>query len=400
MILILFPVFEVSYGIFAIIIFLFASKLSKNLINISSYLILIILIATISSFFQDKTSYNFIKDVAYFTKPILAIIAGYLLAKQIKTINRLLKNIIFVTAILSIIHLIKILTQVDFSTDSISEIRKFGGYSNLLQVFALTILIGSYKYKFLDVFKSKLLKRIVLITITTSFILYFSRTMVIAFLILGLSVFGYLKLTQKGVKYASITILCIGLFYVYLFNSNIERDKPGIESFLYKMKIAPSEIFSLIDKKRMSDHAYLWDHWRAYEATMAIEQINTVPTFIAGKGLGALVDLKMSVFLGGEKMRYIPKLHNGYVNLFFKSGILGVVIYLLFLINLYIFVYSKSKKEESKVINNLIGGIGVYFIFSSLIINGIYNVEDLNMFILGFLFFLRKETNYLKEKVD
>ena len=63
-------------------------------------------------------------------------------------------------------------------------------------------------------------------------------------------------------------------------------------------------------------------------------------------------------------------------------------------------MYSKSKKEESKVINNLIGGIGVYFIFSSLIINGIYNVEDLNMFILGFLFFLRKETNYLKEKVD
>ena len=59
---------------------------------------------------------------------------------------------------------------------------------------------------------------------------------------------------------------------------NIERNSTGIESFLYKIKIAPSEIFnSDID---IDDHKQLWDKWRAYEVKMAFNTIKKeIPTF-------------------------------------------------------------------------------------------------------------------------
>lgn len=389
--LIKFSILEVHYLAYFLIIVFYYSKVSKNLFNVISFLIVILIIAFFSSIFQSKTFYNFIKDFSYFLKPIVAIVAGYLIAKKIKNVKRFLEPLIYITFFFALNHIILILIKVDLSTSSVTAIRNVGGISNLIEVFVLILLIGSYRYEFLNVIQNKLLKKVILSIIFISFILYFSRTMFITLIILLLSIYGYLKITAKGLKYGLISLLAFGLFYAYLFSQNFERAKPGLESFLYKMKIAPSEIFEKVDKSRMNDHVYLWDHWRAYEATVALEQINTIPTFIMGKGLGSLVDLEIKVFLGSEYMRYIPILHNGYINLFFKTGILGVIFYFLFILNLYLYSFSKTNQEETKIINNLIAGIGVYFLFSSLIINGAYNNEELYIFVLGFLLFFKKD---------
>ena len=58
---------------------------------------------------------------------------------------------------------------------------------------------------------------------------------------------------------------------------------------------------------------------------------------------------------------------------------------------MYLFAYAKITSEKTRIINNLISGFGVYLIFSSLIISGIYNIEDFYMFIVGTLLFFRKE---------
>lgn len=384
-------IFELHYGIFLLLIFSCFSKISNNLFNILSYLIVILLIACISSVFQKTTFYNFIKDFAYFTKPIVALIAGYLLAKKIRNFSSFLRVFIYTITLISMYHIFSIVTSVDFSTASVSKIRTIGGISNLAEVVVLTIIISSYKFNFLDVIENKLVKKIVFSIVLVSFFLYFSRTMFVAIIILLLAVYGYVKITSKGLKYGLLVFSSFLVFYIYLFNANIQRDQPGLESFLYKMKIAPSEIFTPIRKVDPNNHAYLWDHWRAYEATLAIDQINTPITFFIGKGLGSLVDLKFKVYLGDSEMRYIPAIHNGYINIFFKTGLIGIVIYLLFLLNIYLFAYSKHPSEKARTINNLIAGFGIYFIFSSLIIAGIYNIEDFYMFIVGALLFFRNE---------
>ncbi len=399
LLIIQFSIFELHFGIYFLLSLFCFSTISKNVINIISYAVIILFIAGFSSIFQKPTLYDFIKDFAYFTKPIIALVAGYLLAKKIVDFSSFLKVFIYVVSLLSIIHITTIFLNTDLFSVSITKIRTVGGISNLSEVIALTIIIASYRIQFLDVFKNKLLKKVILSIIFLSFFLYFSRTMFVSLGLFLLAIFGYLKITSKGLKYGFLALSAFLLFYVYLFNANLERDKPGLESFLYKLKIAPSEIFTPLRTVDPNNHAYLWDHWRAYEATLAIDQINTPATFLIGKGLGALVDLKFKVYLGDSEMRYIPILHNGFVLVFFKTGIIGFFIYLLFLINMYLFAHANFTTEKTKIINNLISGFGVYFIFSSLIISGIYNNEDFYMFIVGALLFFRKgHTNNLIEE--
>lgn len=386
-----FSIFELHYGIYFLLILICFSTISKNVFNIISYILILLLLAIFSSLFQKPVFYDFIKDFAYFSKPIIALLAGYLLSKKINNFSSFLRVFIYVVCLLSIIHIFTIFLNVDFSQASVTKIRTIGGISNLSEVIVLTILIASYRIQFLDVLKNKLIKKVILSIIFVSFLLYFSRTMFVSLGLFLLAIFGYLKITSKGLKYGLLALTLFSLFYVYLYNSNFEREKPGIESFLYKLKIAPSEIFTPIRTVDPNNHAYLWDHWRAYEATLAIDQINTPATFLIGKGLGALVDLNFKVYLGDSEMRYIPMIHNGYVLIFFKTGIIGFFIYLLFLINMYLFAYAKIASEKTKIINNLISGFGVYFFFSSLIISGIYNIEDFYMFFVGALLFFRKE---------
>ncbi|NCT08494.1 MAG: hypothetical protein GW772_00180 [Flavobacteriia bacterium] len=391
LLIIQFSIFELHFGIYFLLSLMCFSTISKNVINIVSYAVIILLIAGFSSLFQKPILYDFVKDIAYFTKPIIALIAGYLLAKKIRDFSSFLRTFIYVVSLLSVLHIFKIFLSVDFSNASVAEIRAIGGISNLSEVIALTIIFASFRIQFLDVFKNRLLKKVVLGIIFFSFFLYFSRTMFVSLGLFLLAIFGYLKITSKGLKYGFLALIIFSLFYVYLYSSNFEREKPGLESFLYKLKIAPSEIFTPIRTVDPNNHAYLWDHWRAYEATLAIDQINTPITFFIGKGLGALVDLKFKVYLGDSEMRYIPIIHNGYVLVFFKTGIIGFFIYLLFLVNMYLFAYVEISSEKSKIINNLISGFGVYFFFSSLIISGIYNNEDFYMFFVGALLFFRNE---------
>ena len=213
-----------------------------------------------------------------------------------------------------------------------------------------------------------------------------------------MAAFGYLRLTAKGLKYISFTLLFFGLFYIYLFNADINRGQPGFESFLYKMKIAPSEIFSPPKSIDTKNHSNLWDSWRAYEAKMAINQVDTFGGFVFGKGLGALVDLKFFAPLGGEQIRFIPILHNGYINIFLKSGFIGVLLYIMLLVYLYL-TKTKNKNKQMRFTCNVVSGLAVHYLFTSLIVTGIYNLSESYAFILGvFLYHTTKENEGSQQK--
>jgi O-antigen ligase len=152
---------------------------------------------------------------------------------------------------------------------------------------------------------------------------------------------------------------------------------------LYKIKIAPEEIFKTkIDRE---NHKELWDHWRGYEAKRAIALMNeNSKSYIFGTGFGSLINLKFKAPVGGEGgMKYISRVHNGYVFVFYKTGLIGLILYFLFLINLYLKIYSKKSSEELYFSNRIIVSISVFYFFSSLIITGIYIPTDAVVFLLG-----------------
>ncbi|OSY87021.1 hypothetical protein WH52_13225 [Tenacibaculum holothuriorum] len=374
-------------------------KILRQDLELLSFLVIIILIGIISALFNKPTTYDFIRDLIYFTKPLILILLGYFTARSINDWRIIIKTIIYLGFTYAIYHILHTIIFTDFSNTSVANIRKINGLSNVIEVYAIALVILGLKTPFFNVIKGKNSKTIILTTLVLSFILYFSRTMFVSLIFLILGVLNYLKLNKKGLKYLAITaIFFIGL-YAYLFSIEIKRNGDTIDGFLYKLKIAPSEIFS--PKINLNDHAQLWDHWRAYEAYCAFQSLNQTPvSYFNGKGLGALVDLKFAAPLSSDgNIRYIPILHNGYVFVLYKTGIIGLILYLIFLVYLYYQAYRKTKSIEVKTFGNILSATAFYLIFSSLIITGLYNLKEETAILLGVFLYL-KTSSVLKRKYE
>lgn len=393
---------EINYVILGLItlflIIINKGKLFKKDFELISILILIVIIGIVVSFFFKPTIYNFLRDLSYFTKPILLILLGYFAAKGINDWKILFKVIIYLGVGYAIYHISHTLIYTDFKNTTVARIRGINGLSNILEIFAMALLILSYKYPMFDVIKRKRAKKYFLFLLLVSFIFYFSRTMFVAIFFLILGVLSYLKINAKGLRYGLIFLILFGGFYAYLYSIDLDRKGNGLESFLYKMKIAPSEIFT--PKINLTNHAELWDHWRAYEAYSAFQHLNAKPiNYIYGNGLGALVDLKFAAPISSEgTVRYIPILHNGYVFILFKTGIIGLLLYIIFLFSLYFQSYSKKLNIEHQVFSNLVASTALYLLFSSLIITGIYNVDEVTPIVLGTFLYLKTYSTIKQKK--
>jgi len=379
------------------ILFESSFKISKTLLNTLTILLCIFIIGFLIHFFYKTNFYDVIKDIAYIIKPIIYVTLGFFVASKFENKDFIFKGIIYLSLLLAIIHLYNITSYLlETKSFQINFIRNNNGKDNFLELMACSLLILNKNNRFFNI--SFRYKKLVYLILALSFILYFSRTMMVGIFIIILTVKGYAKLTAKSILIIFSLLIATLVFYKVIYSMDIERGADGIEGFLYKLKIAPSEIFS--SEINLDDHSERWDHWRAYEGLKAIEQINSTPNHIGvvfGKGFGSLIDLGFEAKLGNESMQYIPKIHNGYVYIFFKTGMLGLLFYILFLINLYLQSYIKSSNEKSVFTNNLISAIAIFYLFSTLIISGIYNPTDVFSLILGALLFLQLQYKKLNE---
>ena len=222
--------------------------------------------------------------------------------------------------------------------------------------------------------------------------------MIVVALIILLSIHKFTVVTKKSIKYIGLAFLLVILFYSYLFSIRIERKNSGVDSFLFKIKNAPAELFKTnIDRE---NHKDLWDHWRGYEAKRAYDlMLDNKSSFIFGTGYGSLVNLKFKAPLAGinsDGLKFISELHNGYVYIFYKTGIFGVILILYFLISLYKKIYQELNKNQFCKI--LISSIGLIYLFTTLTITGIYNTRDIFIFLLGGLLFYYQKNETANER--
>ena len=113
-----------------------------------------------------------------------------------------------------------------------------------------------------------------------------------------------------------------------------------------------------------------------------IEKYNTSNLFekIFGNGFGSFINSKRSIvddaYLSGsgsnEFINEIPIFHNGYFGALFKCGIVGVILYISFLVMLYIysFIYIKNKKD---LFLNL--ALITYIVLASYVVMGLFHKE-------------------------
>ncbi|WP_165396004.1 O-antigen ligase family protein [Flavobacterium sp. J27] len=392
------PSFKINifFQLFVLVFYFSIEKesLSIRLIKTITPLIVIFILGFIGFILYKNPLGYALKDIFHFIKPIQGILIGYFLFKVINDKKIFIKTIIQTGFISAIIHFLILIIFVDLSSGSISVIRQFTR-DNFLELFALFFLAYNQFFYHENVFSSKKKSRIIFAVIFTSSVLYFSRTMMVGALILFLSIHGYTKINQKSIKIILIIFISILSLYGYLYSVKIDRGKPGLEAFLYKIKIAPEELFKTkIDRE---DHKDLWDHWRGYEAKRSFALMEKHPfSIVSGTGYGSLVNLKFYAPLSSDKkgLKFISELHNGYPYVLYKMGIIGLLFYLFFLIRLYSKVYKKFSFE-----NVFTSAIGIYYLFSTLTITGLYNTSDTIIFVLGALIFVAEEKQK-REKHD
>jgi len=377
--------FELTVAVWSLAtLFSIQSSYSVGIIKQVFYFSAILLIALVVSFFENYKFYFILRDITYLIKPVLGILIGYQLCKKIN--QNIFELIVRAGFVFSLIHLFFLLRGVLFyKVININDLRYFGGFFSDFEVFAFVIVLFYKKFE-LEIPPKK--RKLYTFIIGVSIFLYLARTNFIQFGILVLAIKGFFDLNRRNITALAVIASLTIIGYSTIVMINPKRNGPGLEAFLYKIKIIPEEALKTrINRENWKD---LNDNYRSYENIMTVKQMSHsgIETFLLGKGLGSTIDLKEEIQLGDKKLRYISILHNGYMTVFLKSGLLGVIV-LLFSFRIY-FNKTQSAIPIINQINLLMVGMGLFMIMSYWVFMGYYFKADNKIIILGMLICYRE----------
>ena len=382
----LIPNYELTFAIWFIT---FLVTINKNYsVTIFKYVATfsaILLIAFLSSLFYQPKLFLFIRDITYMIKPIIGLLLGYQIFKNEKTLR--LNYFIYVGLIIAIIHIGTIfIAFLQVKSLNLTLLREKGGYFSDYEIYVIIMLIF---HKELDITISKKRINYILIVVVLSSTLYAARTNMIQFVILFLAMKGYFKLTRKSLTVLVTIFSLTAVSYFAIVSYNPKRGGKGLDAFLYKIKIAPEEAFKT--KINKNDWKDFNDNYRSFENIITVQQVSHegALAILFGEGLGSRLNLGRKVFTNdGEFVQFIPYVHNGVMTVFFKSGILGVLFLIFFLILL--FRQPKTNNPKLLYINYLLIGTSVFLIVSNWVFLGLYLKLDNKSIIIGFLIALKE----------
>ncbi|MQP51522.1 MULTISPECIES: O-antigen ligase family protein [unclassified Flavobacterium] len=371
--------YEISFITWLIALGLTIKKsYSVPFIRYVSYFIFIFIAALIVGFFYQYRLYFVIRDITYLLKPILGLIIGYqFFSSQIKNP---FKFLLYSGLAMAIIHLCLVGYGILFQgAKSVASIREYGGYFNDYEIYAFIILLFHKKFQ-IEILPKNYKLFLVIMGFSTFF--YLARTNFIQFVILFMAMKGWLILNKKSFIILGSLFLVSVLSYSAIYIYNPKRNGDSVNEFLYKIKLIPLEAFAT--KINRGDWKDFHDHYRSYENVRTIEQLYYNNSYLFGEGIGSQVDLKQKVRLGDMDLRHISILHNGYMTIFLKAGIPGLL--LLFGSIFYFFKKRPYINELDNNINLLFLGTGLFLIVSYWVFMGYYNLLDSKTLLIGFLF--------------
>jgi hypothetical protein len=353
----------------------------------------ILIISFFSGLFEPFKPYFFFRDMTYIAKPILGILVGYQLSKGY--LKNPMTSVVYAGVALASYHILDaVFSTLYYSITNINTLRHFAGFFSDYEVYVLVMLLFP---KAFELPFSRKVRLWFIVIVSVSLILYFARTNYIQLVLLIVAMKGYFEINKRSVIITGSLLLLTFLSYAAIVAYNPRRNGPGIEAFLYKVKIAPIEAFKTkIDVNNWKD---FHDNYRSYENIQTIKQVprdGAKPLWF-GKGLGSTIDLKTKVELQGETLRFIPYMHNGFMTTFLKSGLIGLFFLVLSII--YLMNVVKSKDPRTQTLQRIFVGTGLFLILSNWVFMGLYFPSESKSVLIGVLFFMIEKWR-IPSKVD
>lgn len=343
-------------------------KLPSEISRFAGPLLIVVLIGLLGS--EGHRGYDVAKDVWYVTNAALAIIVGYVLMKNMQDMGRFFRVFVIAGTIIAIFYLRPfVLYPVLFKLD-IDELRRLSGGGPMTPCISLGVLLVS-SMSGIRLFKGNpWLFSICATFCSLAVLLSFSRTMLAALLLIALAVFGWIQFTKFS-RLAFIVVMAVSILAVGLMMpvSDIGMHSSLFDKILFSLQeIRVTNYYSM---------ASINEHWRGYEMLRALYTylLGTPWQYLVGGGFGTNVDLGLFMDLGGERIRFVPILHNGYMYLLVKTGLVGFFLYLLLLYRVTRrgTLMSLSKQRETLYVGRFLVGLGLVFAATTFVIGGMFN---------------------------
>ena len=360
-------------------------KYSLTIIQYIFPYVAILIVAFIAWFYYDNTVYEVIRDITYLLKPILGLLLGYLLCRNANM--KVIQTIIYVGLIIAVVHLgIIFFTAVVHKIINIHELRKYAGYFSDFEVYSLILVIFHKKF---NVILSRQRFYLLLFTLAFSSFLYLSRANLIQAVIFYMVLKGYFTLNTKAIIILILFFSFVIIAFTVIYNMNLSRNGRGLEALLYKIKNAPIEAFkSKVDKDDWKDFN---DNYRAYENMLTIRVMKNEGFWgiLRGKGLGSDIQLGQKLYTNdGTVLTKVSILHNAFMTVFLKSGLIGVFFMLYFLIVLL--KQGKTDNDYIRQLNLLLIATAIYLFFDNWVLLGLYLKTESKAIIIGFILAYRE----------
>jgi hypothetical protein len=381
-----FNIYELTFAVWIFTIAITVKKsYSLSLLKYISYFVAILGLAFISSFFYENSLYESIRDVTYLIKPIIGLLVGYQLCKNYDI--KPFETIIYTGVAVAIVHLSIILHSIlIYRILNIHALRHRAGYFSDFEVYSL--IIAMFHKQFAIVFTKQRFVLIIVILGVSSF-LYLSRTNIIQFVLFYIAMKGYFSMNKKAILIFSLFVAFTLTGYTIIYNMNLSRNGKGIEALLFKIKNAPIEPFKT--KVDIDDWQDFNDNYRSFENIRTVKQVSNEGTsaIIFGKGLGATMNIGRKMPTNeGTFVRKQAILHNAFMTVFLKSGLVGV-----FFLILSLYYLCKREKSNINIVNQtnlVLFATGLFLIIANWVLLGLYLKLDNKAVIIGFLMCYRE----------
>lgn len=317
---------------------------------------------------------DMIRDVFYYSNPIIFMYLGATYAKDKVNIYRILNAFIITCGITSLILLVNVIQNYSALSlaFSINNWRDIAGQGGVILGVSLAIIFSGI------IPKEMRLKKGIMKVITALSVVYFlvclSRTNIIILAIMyTVLVFqkGNINTVLKRV-FGAFALVAVA---VVLLNAILP--KSIAYAFTEKLLSSFNEINS---SNSWVTNAEIQGNWRGYETYCAITQWKGYDVLkqIIGAGFGERIyvgryayTLLKQVDQNGNSIESIAVLHNGYATQLIKLGVLGAVGYLFFYLQIIRKAWRAHKRDDS-LFSRLLLSLGLVLLAQTYFLNGLF----------------------------
>jgi hypothetical protein len=337
----------------------------------------------------SNSLFDVAKDLWYFSGPVVYISFGYLVFERLGSWQRLVQPLVVVGAYSCLVTIVGVVSNREqlLATATVEDYRHITGLGTLLFVVptVLLVLMRHVGLQTTGVARLTMVRATTYILSTIAVLSTFSRTTMVC-LAAGLVCTVNPRFTPRRARNYTAFLLGAAVLFT-VASSMLHSDKVGalLDSFVQKTANTSSEI-NVHSYETFEDINLNWRGFEAARAAKTYAEFGGTEKLVGG-GFGTMVDLGFAMKLMVDYFEFVPLLHNGYMELLVKTGLLGLSLFIVFCIQIAVMAFREFRQSGKCAKLNGLLLLWTVFVFALTqeAVTGILNKGGLapNLFLLG-----------------